>query len=272
MRSQKRVSPSRAFRSLLVAVAGALLLTGAFAPRANAEVIVYFNFEDGALPAHPGLPGNVDTAADVTGPPDNNPGGGIQMSTLTDSVGIGVDAATTTGTTTNRTAGDIDSVGSPGLAYSLNRTQAHQGRELCFTANTNLLVDMSLTFAINNSGNGYTSVQLVYTTNFGTPQATMHDGGTQTILNTSDQLFTFNIDPSDTIFKGDSTTGTTQFCLVFTGGQSNGANGETIIDNIVLGGTVIPEPTTVAGGLLGVLGLCWHQRRRLIRSMRLRRA
>jgi hypothetical protein len=28
----------------------------------------------------------------------------------------------------------------------------------------------------------------------------------------------------------------------------------------------------VAGGLLGVLGLCWHQRRRLIRSMRLQRA
>jgi hypothetical protein len=34
----------------------------------------------------------------------------------------------------------------------------------------------------------------------------------------------------------------------------------------------VPEPTTIAGGLLGVLGLCWFQRRRLIRSVRLRRA
>jgi hypothetical protein len=30
---------------------------------------------------------------------------------------------------------------------------------------------------------------------------------------------------------------------------------------------VVPEPATVAGGVLGVVGLCWHQRRRLIRSL-----
>ena len=38
------------------------------------------------------------------------------------------------------------------------------------------------------------------------------------------------------------------------------------IDNIQINGTIVPEPATVAGGLLGVLGLCWHQRRRLIGS------
>jgi hypothetical protein len=42
-----------------------------------------------------------------------------------------------------------------------------------------------------------------------------------------------------------------------------GNNAETIIDNVRVDGTIVPEPTTVAGGLLGVLGLCWHQRRRL---------
>ena len=57
--------------------------------------------------------------------------------------------------------------------------------------------------------------------------------------------------------------------LTFTGGTSNGNNLETVIDNIQLTG--VPEPTTVAGGLLGVLGLCWHQRRRLIWSVRFRR-
>jgi hypothetical protein len=30
---------------------------------------------------------------------------------------------------------------------------------------------------------------------------------------------------------------------------------------------IVPEPATVVGGVLGVMGLCWHQRRRLIRSL-----
>ena len=59
--------------------------------------------------------------------------------------------------------------------------------------------------------------------------------------------------------------------LNFTGGQSNGNDLQNQIDNIQVNGTAVPEPATVAGGLLGVLGLCWHQRRRLIRSVRLRR-
>ena len=60
--------------------------------------------------------------------------------------------------------------------------------------------------------------------------------------------------------------------LYFTGGQSNGVDLQILIDNIQINGTVVPEPATVAGGLLGVLGLCWFQRRRLIRSVRFRRA
>ena len=59
--------------------------------------------------------------------------------------------------------------------------------------------------------------------------------------------------------------------LNFTLGQSNGANLQTAIDNLTINGTAVPEPATVAGGLLGVLGLCWHQRRRLIGVLRLRR-
>jgi hypothetical protein len=51
--------------------------------------------------------------------------------------------------------------------------------------------------------------------------------------------------------------------LNFFGGQSNGADLQFQLDNVQIGGTIIPEPATVAGGLLGVLGLCWHQRRRL---------
>jgi hypothetical protein len=269
MRSQKRVSPSRTFRLLLVAVAGGLLLTGAFAPRANAEVIVYFNFEDGTLGSNPQDPGIVDRAADVIGAPDFNPGGGIQMSTLTITNTTGAkDIFDTTGLTLNRTVGDKDTAppfgGTPGQALSFHRTEANQGASVCFTVNTTLLTDLSLTFAINNAGNGFTNVDVTIN------GVSTTGGAGQTILNTSSQLFTFN--SGNSTINNAAGVGQVEFCLVFTGGQSNGANGQTIIDNIVLGGTVIPEPTTVAGGLLGVLGLCWHQRRRLIRSMRLRRA
>ena len=59
--------------SLLAALAAALLLSAAFVPKANATLIVYFNFEDGTLG------GAFDPAADVT---PANPGGGTQNSTL----------------------------------------------------------------------------------------------------------------------------------------------------------------------------------------------
>ena len=59
--------------------------------------------------------------------------------------------------------------------------------------------------------------------------------------------------------------------LQFTNGQSNGTNLQNLIDNIQIVGTAVPEPATVAGGLFGVLGLCWFQRRRLIGALRLRR-
>src|SRR5262249_51773557 len=57
----------------------------------------------------------------------------------------------------------------------------------------------------------------------------------------------------------------------FSGSTNNNVNNNTFIDNIEID-AVIPEPATVASGLLGVLGVCWHQRRRLIRSVRWRRA
>ena len=44
--SRQRWMRSRTFHSLLIAVAGALMLLAAFAPSAKADVIAYFNFED----------------------------------------------------------------------------------------------------------------------------------------------------------------------------------------------------------------------------------
>jgi len=120
---------------------------------------------------------------------------------------------------------------------------------------------MTLSYATNNNGNGFTTQTWLYSTNGGATftQFAQFTGltGTQVLSNALPALA--NGQPG------------LQIRIVLSDGQSNGNDLQTIIDNIQLNGTVIPEPATVAGGLLGVLGLCWHQRRRLIRSVRFRR-
>src|SRR5260370_32043152 len=73
-------------RSLFVPVAGALLLTAAFIPRANATLIVYFNFEDATTG------GTFDPIADTIAA--GNSGGGIQNSTLKLTDGAGTTPGT----------------------------------------------------------------------------------------------------------------------------------------------------------------------------------
>jgi hypothetical protein len=132
---------------------------------------------------------------------------------------------------------------------------------LQFHTPTTLFSNMSLSFAIDTAGNGFNSVQLLFSTN----GVTFIPAGTSGILAGGGfHLITFAVPvgaegQADVIFR-----------LVFNGGTSSGNNLQTVIDNIRIDG--IPEPATVAGGLLGVLGLCWHQRRRLIRSVRFRKA
>jgi len=58
--------------------------------------------------------------------------------------------------------------------------------------------------------------------------------------------------------------------VCFTGSTTNNAANDTRLDNLQIN-AVVPEPATVAGGVLGVIGLCWYQRRRLIRSLLPRR-
>ena len=258
MRKFKRFWPvrSHALRSLLV-VAGVFLLTAALAPKANAQgVLIYFNFEDN--PIGPGY----DHAADVQPAfGGDNPGGGVQNSTLIDSF-IGAGTGTTPGTTVNRTAGDIDTGTLRGLG--LRTTVLDNGSWIQFHANTTAFSNMSLSFAYNTQGNGFNSVTTSFSTDGG---GTFTSMGSQAMLSGGGfHILTFAVPAGaegqpDVIFR-----------LTFTGGTSNGNNLETIIDNIRIDGTVVPEPATVAGGLLGVLGLCWFQRRRLIRSARFRRA
>jgi hypothetical protein len=125
--------------------------------------------------------------------------------------------------------------------------------------------DMSVSFAINVVGNGYTLAALFYSTDGG---ANFTFSGASTIIPNRRGALLITL-PVPTVANN---VPDLVVRIQFTGGQSNGNNVQDVIDNIRIEGTIVPEPTTIAGGLLGVLGLCWHQRRRLIRCVRLRRA
>jgi hypothetical protein len=133
---------------------------------------------------------------------------------------------------------------------------------VCFNADTTNLSQLSVSFAVNNEGNGYNTVQLSYIIGGNTTIVSSQSIGTViTTISWSSSAFP--------VLAGAENQPLVTFCLTFNGGQSNGNNIETLIDNIRL--DAAPEPATVAGGLLGVLGLCWFQRRRLIGSVRFRR-
>ena len=257
---------SRPFRSLLVAVTGALALTGFIVPRADATVISYFNFEDSIIVKAP--PSNtLDVVPDKT---PANPGGGVESSTSSLMINdasnvsaINVNAfAVSPGLAINATTNDSDTPSNFALVF--NRTKDFEGEYIQFSVNTSFWANMSLSFGYSNNGNGFTTVQASYSldggvtfTNFGGPQTMMT--GTQPPI-------------SIPVPAAVNQFGFVTFRLTFSGGFSNGVDDQTIIDNIRLDGTFVPEPATVMGGLLGVFGLCWHQRRRLVRFLRLRPA
>ena len=237
-------------RSLFLAVAGALILTSFLAPRAKATLLVYFNFEDGTID-----PNVIDTASDET---PANPGGGIQHSTL-DITNLTGPAFTTSSLlpigTTNQAPGDIDVPPlTPGLAVGLTKSSQNNGEFIQFSVNATLFFNMSLSYAVNTNGNGFKIETWSYNTNGGVGMFT--DFATFTGL-TGLQALTAAL-PTGANFQPNLV-----IRITFSGGQSNGNDLQTIIDNIQLNGTAIPEPATVVGGLLGVLGLCWFQRRRL---------
>ena len=264
---------SRPFRSLLVAVAGALALTGFIVPRADATVISYFNFEDGTITTRPPSV-TLDLTPDKTvNDPGNegvagNPGGGVEPSTSNLTIASsGGGAATnffavTPGLSINATTTDSDTPSNFALAF--NRSADNSGEYIQFSVNTSFWANMSLSFGYSNNGNGFGTVVASYSLDGGT---TFISFGTATMLTGVQPPISFTVPAAVNQFGG-----VVIFRLTFSGGFSNGADTQTVIDNIRLDGTFVPEPATVMGGLLGVFGLCWHQRRQLVRLLRLRPA
>ena len=263
-------------RSLFSAVAGALLLTAAFVPRANADtLIVYFNFEDAVTHGAPDF--NADCVPGTPGCPaaDTQTGGGTQFSTLSLVTTANFESAG--GLLLNRSTSAVaptnDQDPAPpvqpsfnGQALLLNDT-INTTATLSFTADTTFLTNLSLSFASDNNGNGYRTVTLSYTS---ASDGTVVVGAQlMPLMGTAITTFSSTTYP---LLNGANGDGTVTFTLTFTGGRSNGNDRQTVIDNIQLTAVVVPEPATAASSVLAVIGLCWYQRRRLVRSPRLRRA
>jgi hypothetical protein len=244
------------FRSLLI-LGGALALFAAFTPRANADLLRFYDFEGTATPPYP-VNLESHTPALETGP--------STVITLRNSLG----AAYPVGNTS--TAPGIPLNLPPGAGTNLTSLGIHRSGQ------TNLNVDMpffsavgiyditSVSFAYSANGNGYDMVQVQISTNGGTTFTTV--AGTTTALPATPGSVISIAIPSGTTLNIPMLV----VRLNFFGGQSNGNDLQFQLDNIQIGGTAVPEPGTVAAGLLGVLGLCWFQRRRLIRSVRFRKA
>ncbi len=250
IRSRQRAGRSRASRLLLV-VAGALMLMATFAPSARADLIAYFNFEDSF----------------IGGPPDftsDSPPAFLGETTII-GTNVNSNAVTTVGQAIdlNRWPTDPDP---NNLALGMSRSGENNPGNLDVPLPTSqgFFQDMSVSFAINVVGNGYTLASLFYSTDGG---VNFTFSGHSVVLpaRTGEVLITLPVPTAannipDLVVR-----------IQLTGGQSNGGNVQDVIDNIRVEGTIVPEPTTIAGGLLGVLGLCWHQRGRLIRCVCLRR-
>ena len=168
----------------------------------------------------------------------------------------------------NRSAGDIDVPPlTPDLDVSLTDAADNNNGHFDFNvfSSQGFYQDMTLSFAVKSIVCGFNSVTVQYSINgedtwttFGT--AAIPTDGTPSIKS-------FAVPSAANNAPG------LAFRFFFTGGTGLRAGIRyTQFDNIQLTGTIVPEPATVAGGLLGVLGLCWLQRRRFIRFVRFRRS
>ena len=240
---------------LLLTLAGAFLLLAVFAPRANADCPACIRFYDMEAPvgpygvgqgSHPPAleQGNVAPFAFLLLNNDGTP-----YSTLNVSGEVG------------------HPVGAINFPAGANPNTLSLGVHRSGTANMNIVMTFpsvvgiydiqSVSFASRGSGNGFQNVQLQFSSDGG---ANWTNLSVNTPIPVADGVIVLN----NTLCPG-CTLGVPNLLvrLHFTNGQSNGTNLQNVIDNIQVNGTIVPEPATVAGGLFGILGLCWHQRRRL---------
>ena len=256
MRKFMRFPPRTLRFRLLLMLAGAFALLAAFSPRANAALIRFYDFEGTPTPPYPV---NLESHA-----PAVEIGPGTTL-ILRDENGNPFPAANT------QAAPPLNLNLPPGAGpnlVSLGNNHSHQhdlNVDIPLSSAQGIYDVTSVSFAYASNGNGYTLAALQISTDGGNTFTTL--SGPVALPPTPGSVITFNI-PSGTTLNINNLV----LRLAFTGGASNGTNLQFQLDNIQINGTIVPEPATVAAGLLGVLGLCWFQRRRLIRSVRFGKA
>lgn len=245
MRKFKRFPPRTLQFRLLLIGASALMLIAALAPSAKADVIAYFNFEDATIGNAPDFTSEADQGLGIATTITTNYNA-ADMTTIAD-FALGL----------NRLAADVDNPPNGLASLGLSRTAPNNGSnfDIPLFSPQGFFSNMTVTFATAGEGNGFSLVTLSFSTNGG---ATFTAGPSVVLLQgMGPQLVSLPVPAAA------NNQNLLVLRLTFTGGTSNGNNPETNIDNLLIGGTITPEPTTIAGGLLGVLGLCWFQRRRL---------
>jgi hypothetical protein len=234
------------------------MLGGVLVPRADADVIVYFNFEGLSVPITsvpaPGPGGMYPFLQNQTilnSPTDPFPLGGLVVTPLV-------------GTTLNQLAGDVPTTNSA-LALRGNTDGTSSMDCFRFGVNTTGYTQASLSFALQSLGNGtqYSQMEVRYSTNGGATFTVTPEGLVSINRDGLYHIYTFDMSGA-----GDTANALIEVC--FTGSTTDNPLNVTRFDNLQI--NAVPEPATVAGGVLGVMGLCWSQRRRLIRSLRWRRA
>jgi hypothetical protein len=243
--------------SFLGITMGVLMLMAMAAPSAHAFLLTYYDFEDGNFSSDaPGL-----QATTISFTASSYPGGNLTVEgTVATPVGTNLNAVTPS------TIMALDAMGN---------TNGTAGDQYCFTLGgltTTGKTDVTLSFAILSQGNGgqFTDLNLLYSTTgvggaytlFAT-DATLQTYATYTVLSFNASALTAG--------AVDGISGSNLFFEFCFSGSTNNANGnDTFIDNIQV--TAVPEPSTYIGGLLGIVGLCWYQRRWFARLLGLRPA
>jgi len=279
--------------SLFGAVAGALLFTAAFVPQANAatNLLTYYNFQQNTNKQTPSYISSTSVPFTQSTTLTNDTFGGGEIFVRTVYPPPPPPSNTSpAGTTTNQWfPGTVNQPADPTTANPNNAldlagtSNIQKNVKYCFeigAINTVGSTNISLSLAIASFGNGgqFDHFSLGYSTTPSAPGSDTALAGSFTTIDTraitQDAMYhTYTFDVSTlagaTNVEGQSTL---YFQLCFTTTKGNNANGDdTFIDNIqVTGqGPAVPEPSTYIGGLLGIVALCWYQRRWLFRSLRL---
>lgn len=233
---------------------GVLMLMTMAAPSAHAafHLLTYYDFEDGNLTSD--APGEQTT--NITFTSSSFPGGNLNV--VDTAAGTNLNAVTTS------------------TAFALSargNTTGGVGTQYCFMLGgltTTALTDVTLSFAIKSQGNGgqFTTLNLLYSTTGVAGPYTLFATDAALQTHTSYTLDSFNA----STLSGGAVNGVSgknlffEFC--FTGSANNAEGNNTFIDNIQV--TALPEPSSYIGGLLGIVGLYWYQRRRFTRLLSLR--